>query len=600
MNEELKVIISAEISDLQSNVSQATDTVNEFAQETETANSESNSAFSGISAAAAAQFAIVENAVGQAIGKIQDFISDAVSYGDTVDKQSQKMQMSAKSYQEWSYVLQRNGSDISALQKGIKGITADLGDMASGVEVDTTAYDALGVSLQNADGSMRSTEDVMTDCILALADMDDITQRNALAQDLFGNSYAELLPLLNSGSESINELIAVADEYAVVTDEDIKASADLADAQLTMQTALQQAGSAIAGVLMPALTAVAGVLADVFNWLGQHKTLAAVLVTIIGALAAAFVAYHTVMTTVKVVTAAVNAVQAIFNAILLANPITLVIIAIVALIAAIVLLITHWDEVKEKVIEVWNNMKEKITAAVEAIKATIENMKAAVREKFEAIKSAITEKVNAAKETVSNVFENIKSSITNKVNAAKQTITNVFTAIKTAITTPLNSAKETITSIFTNIHNTIQTKINNAKSVVQNAINAIKGFFNFSWSLPHLKLPHISISGSFSLTPPSVPHFGISWYAKGGVFDQPTLFPYGGKIGGLGENGAEAVVPLENNTEWLSRIADMLVDRMGVGSPIVLKVNDKVFAETAIESINNLTKQTHSLGLVLA
>ena len=64
MNEELKVIISAEISDLQSNVSAATDTVNEFAAETNTANSESNSAFSGISAAAAAQFAIVENAVG--------------------------------------------------------------------------------------------------------------------------------------------------------------------------------------------------------------------------------------------------------------------------------------------------------------------------------------------------------------------------------------------------------------------------------------------------------------------------------------------------------------------------------------------------------
>jgi hypothetical protein len=105
MNEELKVTITAEISDLESNVSQAAETVGSFANEANSASSESNSAFSGISAAAAAQFAIVEQAVSSAIGKIQDFISDAVSYGDTVDKQSQKMQMSAKSYQEWSYVL---------------------------------------------------------------------------------------------------------------------------------------------------------------------------------------------------------------------------------------------------------------------------------------------------------------------------------------------------------------------------------------------------------------------------------------------------------------------------------------------------------------
>jgi hypothetical protein len=120
------------------------------------------------------------------------------------------------------------------LKKGIKGITQDLGNMSKGVDVDTSAYDSLGVALQNADGSMRSTEDVMTDCILALADMDDTTQRNALAQEIFGNSFGELLPLLNSGSASIEELIGMADEYAVITDEDVKASADLADAQLTM------------------------------------------------------------------------------------------------------------------------------------------------------------------------------------------------------------------------------------------------------------------------------------------------------------------------------------------------------------------------------
>ena len=74
---------------------------------------------------------------------------------------------------------------------------------------------------------------------------------------------------------------------------------------------------------------------------------------------------------------------------------------------------------------------------------------------------------------------------------------------------------------------------------------------NFNWSLPKLKLPHLSITGKFSISPPSVPKFSISWYKLGGVFDKKMLFPYGGNVGGLGEDGAEAIVPLEKNTMWL-------------------------------------------------
>ena len=144
----------------------------------------------------------------------------------------------------------------------------------------------------------------------------------------------------------------------------------------------------------------------------------------------------------------------------------------------------------------------------------------------------------------------------------------------------------------------ITEKINGARDAVKTAIDKIKGFFNFSWKLPSLKLPKISISGKFSLNPPSAPKFSIKWNKLGGIFDKPTLFGYGGSLQGLGEDGAEAVVPLEKNTQWLDRLAERLSAKQN-GIPIILQVDGKTFAQVSIDSINALTKQRGTLGLNL-
>ena len=100
---------------------------------------------------------------------------------------------------------------------------------------------------------------------------------------------------------------------------------------------------------------------------------------------------------------------------------------------------------------------------------------------------------------------------------------------------------------FENIRSTISEKINSAKQTVSEAIEKIKGFFNFSWSLPNLALPHFSITGKFSLNPPSIPTIGVEWYAKamdqGMILNNPTIFgAMNGKLLGAGEAGAEVVV----------------------------------------------------------
>ena len=170
--------------------------------------------------------------------------------------------------------------------------------------------------------------------------------------------------------------------------------------------------------------------------------------------------------------------------------------------------------------------------------------------------------------------------------------------IKKATSNAMDAMKNKIDSAIEKI----KSKFDNFLTKIKNIVNTIKGLFNFTFTLPKLKVP------SFGITPKgwsvgdllkgSIPKLSVNWNAMGGVFDKPTIMPYGNSLQGLGEAGAEAIVPLENNTEWLDKIADKLASRQA-STPIVLNVDGKTFAQTSINSINQLTKQTGSLGLKL-
>ena len=323
----------------------------------------------------------------------------------------------------------------------------------------------------------------------------------------------------------------------------------------------------------------------------------------------------TVGTVILVVAAALgvlSAIMTVVNAVMYASPITWIVAAIVALIAAIALCIIYWDDIKEAISNAWETIKEKTSAAVDAvvqwftdmkekISNKVQEIKDKVREKFEEIKQAISEKIQAAKDKVTETFTAIKDKISNKVQEIKDKVKDKFEEIKNNMKEKIESAKTTVLNIFNKIKDGIKEKIDTAKDKVKEAIDKIKDFFNFSWELPKLKMPHISITGKFSLDPPSVPKFSISWNALGGVFDTPTLFGFGDSLQGLGEDGAEAVVPLEKNLGWLNKLADMLSERLGSdnSTPIILQVDGTTFAQTSIRSINQLTKQTGSLGLVI-
>ena len=190
---------------------------------------------------------------------------------------------------------------------------------------------------------------------------------------------------------------------------------------------------------------------------------------------------------------------------------------------------TAFNAVKSTASTVWNGVKSTISSAVQGAKPVVSSA-------WESIKTNTSTAFNAIKTTASTAWNGIKTTVTTVINAIKTGISTGLNAAKTAASNALNGIKTTFTNIFNGVWN-----------FVKGIVDKLKGIFNFSWSLPHIKLPHFSISGSFSLSPPSIPHISVEWYKKamnnGMILNSPTIFGRSGNhlLGG-GEAGPEAVV----------------------------------------------------------
>lgn len=221
-------------------------------------------------AVAAAAIAAVGAAVAETAKALVDCTVGGAEFADNIKTMSTVTGVSTKSLQEWSYAAGLVDVNVdtmtSALTKTIKSMDA----VADGNETAIENFDKLGVSVFDSAGNLRDNEDVFWDVIDALGDIDNQTERDALAMELLGKSAQELNPLIETGSEGMKEYAEQAEQAGyVLSDETLDAFGDFDDQLQMLDTGATAAKNALGTILLPLLTSLAGEGVDL---LGDFST----------------------------------------------------------------------------------------------------------------------------------------------------------------------------------------------------------------------------------------------------------------------------------------------------------------------------------------
>lgn len=416
---------------------------------------------SGISAAA--------GAVGGALLKMG---YDSIKSADEINTLSKQTGFTTDEIQKLQYASDR--MDVS-----FESVSGALKKFKSKIDPANESLQSLGVSTTNADGSLRNANDVFFETVSALGQIENETERDQMAMELFGKSADELAGLIDDGGQSFKEMGQEAENLGLILDSDtldsLNATNDTLDSlKANIKGTMATIGANVASVLAPLLEKISTLIANVTERLREMnpETMETIL-KVVGVVAA-------LAPVVMVVGKLISGIGSIISLLpVLISPIGLVVAAIAAVVAIGVVLYKNWDKIKafalqlkDGVVSAFETMKAKIVSVVDSIKAKIEDFK-------------------------------------NKIKAIWETI---------------------------------------------------KGFFSGEIKLPHIKLPHFTISPPgwkiSDLLQGIKPSLSIEWYRKAYdnpmVFTQPTVMatPYGYKGFGDG-NGAEIVMGLDKLREMV-------------------------------------------------
>ena len=424
--------------------------------------------------------------------------------------------------------------------------------LKKGLDKNEDTLKSMGVEVKDQNNQYRDMEDIFMDTIEGLSKIENETERDKVAMDLFGKSADELAGYIDDGGKAFKELSQAAEEKGlIISQEDLdKANAfndTLDELKATVGMDLLKAGADIGTALMPVLQTIADVITKITKaFANLGPTGQKVVLVVLGLIAA----LSPLLSLIATISAALPVLLPLIGAI--TAPVLAVVAAIAAVVAIIVILVTHWDE-----------LKAAVQAAVDAMKV----------------------KWDEFKQKISDIVDNIKK----KFDEFKQGIQT----LKDNISEKWDAIKEKISSVI----DTIKSKFDSFKQAVQNIWSSIKKILSGQLPTPKIKLPHIKITGSWSWNPPRAPSFGVEWYKKAMddayIMNSPTIFgAQGGHLLGGGEAGSETIVGTQKLMDMMSQVvgsSNVNVYLQGDAKEIfrvVRNENDNFYKQNGYKALN--------------
>lgn len=496
---------------------------------------------SGLVKGVAGGAALMAGAVAGAGAAMVNAAGATAEYGDQIDKASQKLGVSSTFYQEWEAVLQHSGTSMDSMSASFKKL-ANASQDASKDQV--AAFEAIGLSMDQVAG--MSTEDLFKNVVSGLQGMEEGTERTAIATQLLGKGAMQMGALFNTSSEDTQGMIDKVHELGGVMGEDaVKSAAAYQDSLQDMQTALSGVKNGLMADLLPVmadfmtgigdfigntdLTPITDTLSKAVSALGQFinsldiTSIGNTFTTVIGVIS-------------DVIGTAWDVISEVFGA--LSEGFT-------TITASLGDTGTSWEDVWGGISEVIESVAEVVATAVGVIAEAIAWVVGEAQTEgtlfntiWTSMSTAVSGLVSVVRGVVSVVNALMKGDFKGAWEAAKNVVRTALTSVRTICSTIWNGIKSTAVSIWNGIRDAMAKPIETAKSTISGILDTIKGFFPISIGniFSNLKLPHFSLSGSFSLNPPSVPHLSVDWYAK--AMEQPYMFNTPSLIG-VGEAGDE-------------------------------------------------------------
>ena len=452
----------------------------------------------------------ISMAAGAVAGAIGALAVKSGQWADDLNTMSKQYSIGTGDLQKYAAAADLVDTSVETIAKSHVKLEKQMLSASQGSKNTVAAFDALGVSYKNADGSLRDSDTVWQETISALGKLENETERDAYAMQLMGRSASELNPLIEDNGETYKMVSDTFSKYGLdYIDQDTLDKANQFNDSLDTIKAIglvtfQSLGTELAGYLAPALSKVVEWVGKLAQWLSQLSpqtlTVIAIIAGVVAAIAPVLIVLGKLAMGISSILNLANMLGVGVGA--LAGPFGIALAAIAAIIAIGVLLYKNWDTIKAKAAEIKANLIA--------------------------------------------TWNSIKTSVVNTINTLKNTITSVFSSIKSTAISIWNGIKTAIVSPISNAYNTVKGWIDKIKNLFPLKVGKI---------FTNLKVPHIKVSGGkapFGIGGKgSAPSINVDWYAQGGIFTRPTLLSNGNRIAGVGEAGPEAVLPISKLQEMV-------------------------------------------------